>query len=246
MTKRPPHLSLALAVTLAGWLPLASGCSDDTLTRRPGPTGSTEPAVEGAFTPIWTAGGVGNTFHHPQAMDGVRTADAREVLERMAEEGPPAYRARVHGCRKMRYGTIGRVLADLGVDTAATGATSAGRMYREADQALGAPNYAARVPETTELTTATASRLFDILVQAAPEIIENLENEERCQIGDRGVTLFDASGACTEDGLTCLLGEPATEQHVALCDTVVARASSPERGRVLAVASILAATATCE
>ncbi len=233
-------------LALLGALPLAQGCSDDTLTHRPGPAGSTEPAVEGAFTPIWTAGGVVNTFHHPQAIDGVRTADAREVLERMAEEGPPAYRARVHGCRKMRYGTVGRLLTDLGVDMSATGATTAGRMYRDADQALGAPNYAARMPETTELTTASASRLFDILVQAAPEIIANIESEERCQIGDRGVTLFDASGACTEEGLTCLLGEPASDQHVALCNTVVARATSPERGQVLAVASILAATATCE
>ncbi len=60
------------------------------------------------------------------------------------------------------------------------------------------------------------------------------------------MTIFDASGNCTEAGLTCLLGEPATEEHVALCDHMVDRASSPETGRVVAVASILAAAATCE
>ena len=221
------------------------GCSSEDLLRRtPGP--GTDPGVEGVFDPAATVGGTENTFHQPAGIDGVRVADAREVLERMEEEGPPAYRARVHGCRKMRYGTIGRVLDGLGVNVAADTPSAAGRMYRGADQALGVANYAARIPETTELTTASASRLFDILVVAAPEIIANVEGEERCRIGERGVDLFDASGHCTEEGLTCLLGEPASEAHVGLCAQIVDRASSPEQGQVLAVASILAAMATCE
>ncbi len=232
---------LSIVLLLVG---LTACQGSEVLPMAPGPQGSTEPFIPEVFTPLLTAGGVDNTFHHPQSIDNVRTADAREVLERMAEEGPPAYRARVHGCRKMRYGTVGRMLRDLGVDTAAM--DGAGRMYRGADQALGAPNYAARVAETTELTTASASRLFDLLVVAAPEIIENVESQERCQIGDRGVQIFDADGDCTEEGLTCLLGQPATSEHIALCDLMVDRASSPETGRVVAVASVLAAAATCE
>jgi hypothetical protein len=221
-----------------------AGCSSVDLGRGGNPLEPTEPHVEGVFSPTDTVGGVVNTFHHPASIDGVRTADARAVLERMEAEGPPEYRSRVHGCRKMRYGTVGRVLADLGVDTAATG--GAGAMWQDADQALGAPNYAARVPETTELTAASASRLFDILVAAAPEIIANMPNEERCRIGDRGATMFDATGHCTADGITCLLGEPATPEHVALCDEYATRATTPEKGRVLAVASLLAAASTCE
>lgn len=235
-------LGVACALALA-----SAGCSGvDLAGRGPGPEGSMEPPVSGAFTPVLTTGGVANTFHHPQSIDGVRVADAREVLSRMAEEGPPAYRSRVHACRKMRYGTVGRMLGSLGVDTAAEGELSAGRMWREADQALGAPNYAARVPETTELTTASASRLFDILVQAAPEIIERMPTQERCMIGERGATIFDAEGRCTEEGLTCLLGEPASPEHVELCTVIASRATTPENGRVLAVASMLAAAATCE
>ncbi|MDQ3035755.1 MAG: hypothetical protein M3Y87_25350 [Myxococcota bacterium] len=237
-----------LRVAALAMLALAgAGCSGvDLRGRGPGPEGSTEPPVSGAFTPIFTTGGVTNTFHHPQSIDGVRVADAREVLARMEEEGPPAYRARVHACRKMRYGTIGRMLASLGVDTAADGETSPGRMWREADQALGAPNYAARIPETTELTTASASRLFDILVQAAPEIIASMPTQERCMVGERGATIFDADGACTEEGLTCLLGEPASAEHVELCTVIARRATTPEKGRIVAVASMLAAAATCE
>jgi hypothetical protein len=119
-------------------------------------------------------------------------------------------------------------------------------MYRNSDQALGAPNYEARIPETTELTTSSASRLFDILVQAAPEIIANMPNVERCRIGDRGAAIFDESGRCTLEGLTCLLGEPATPEHVALCEQYVSRATTREKGRIVAVASMLAAAVTCE
>lgn len=250
MKKTNDTNSLRVALGAACVLALASaGCSGVDLAGRtpgPGPEGSMEPPVSGAFTPVLTTGGVANTFHHPQSIDGVRVADAREVLSRMAEEGPPAYRSRVHACRKMRYGTVGRMLGSLGVDTASTTELSAGRMWREADQALGAPNYGARVPETTELTTASASRLFDILVQAAPEIIERMPTQERCMIGERGATVFDEDGACTEEGLTCLLGEPASPEHVELCTVIASRATTPEKGRILAVASMLAAAATCE
>ena len=240
------HHAIRALLALALLVP-AAGCGGEMSMRAPG-TGEpgTDPIlhVQGTFSPSETAAGIENTFHHPQAIDGVRVADAREVLERMEEEGPPAFRSRVHACRKMRYGTIGRMLADLGVDTQAE--DGAGAMWRGADQALGAPNYAARVPETTELTTASASKLFDILVAAAPQIIANLPSVERCQIGDRGAAVFDETGACTEEGLTCLLGEPATAEHVALCDEFTSRATTTEKGQVLAVASMLAAAATCE
>lgn len=235
-------LRIALVAALAGCGgEMANGA---TLT----PTGETPtgeaPRVQGVFDPSETTAGISNTFHHPGALDGVTPRTAREVLERMEEEGPPAFRARVHGCRKMRYGTVGRVLGGVGIDTAAE--TGAGQMWRDADQALGAPNYAARVPETTELTTASASRLFDILVAGAPEIIANMPAEERCMIGTRGAVMFDADGACTEEGLTCLLGEPASEEHVLLCTELASRATTPEKGQIIAVASMLAAAATCE
>lgn len=204
------------------------------------------PRVAGTFSPASTAGGILNTFHHPASVDGAASTDPREALARMAAEGPPAYRSRVHGCRKMRYRTIGRMLSGLGVDLSAEGETSAGRLWRSADQALGAPNYAARIPETTEMTTASASRLFDILVQAAPEIIANMPAQERCQVGGAGVSIFEADGTCSADGLTCLLGEPASEEHVALCDAIVERATTPDKGQIIAVASMLSAASTCE
>lgn len=204
-----------------------------------------EPPEDGDYTPEpETAGGTESTFDHPEL--GPPSVSPREALERMQETGPPAFAARVHGCRKVPYRTIGRVLTSLGVDLAADDGDSAGALYRRSDQALGAPNYSARIPETTSLSVASASRLFDILVQAAPEVIANLPDQERCMVGETGAQLFDEDGRCIRRGLSCLLGTPATDAHVGLCDDTVARAATPEEGQRIAVASLLAAQLTCE
>ena len=228
------HVVLALLLSACGQ-PLYDGAP---------PNPSDTPTVPDTFVPELAAGGILNTFHHPAGLGGEATTDQSEILARMEDEGPPAFRARVHGCRKMRYRTVGTVLSGLGVDLSAE--SGAGAMYRASDQALGAPNYEARIPESAELTTASASRLFDILVQAAPEIIEAMPSREECRVGSAGVSVFDESGACTRDGISCLLGEVASEEQVALCNEFRTRASTPEKGRLIAVASILAASMTCE
>jgi len=224
---------------------LLSGCADV-----PDPyLGEDEPyvpPVDDDMTPEpETAADVTLTFDHPAEL-GAMVVSPREALERMQREGPPVFSSRVHGCRKMRYDTLGTVLASRGVDLASEEPTSAGAMYRSADQALGAPNYAGRVPEATELTVASSSRLFDILVQAAPEILANLPSREECFERGAGVTFLDAAGRCSEPGLTCLLGETATPEHVALCNDTISRAATPEEGQRIAVASLLAAQFTCE
>jgi hypothetical protein len=178
-----------------------------------------------------TSGGEDNTFDHPSNLD------VWALLERLAEEGPPRYSARVHACAKMRFATVGRVLASFGVDLAGP----VGDAWRASEASLGAPDYAARQRENHELTMASASRLFDLFASAAPEIIAAAETAPGC-----GTPIFDASGRCARDGLTCLLGLPAEDAHLAVCDEIVARASSPELGRTIAVAAIAAAGHTCE
>jgi len=187
------------------------------------------------------SGGEDNTYDHPGT-----NLDPFELLERLRQEGPPRYAARVHSCAKMKYDTIGTILASRGVNLGNTVALSAGRLWRESDQALGAPNYAARQREARELSTATASKLFDIFVQAAPEIIAALPNRAECQVAGVGVTLFNAENQCNADGITCLLGVPATASHLELCNLTIQRASSVETGKLIAVASLLAAAHTCE
>jgi hypothetical protein len=168
--------------------------------------------------------------------------DPYEELEGLQREGPPRYSSRVHGCTKMRYLTLGNVLASRGVALAATGEDSAGRIYREGRPALGAPNYDARIRETIELGLATTSKVFDIFVQAAPEIIATMPSRPECG----GAALFDAFNRCTADGVSCLMGVPASPTHLQICDQTVARATDVESGKRLAVAVLAAAAHTCE
>jgi hypothetical protein len=204
------------------------------------------PPVEEDYRPVpETSGGETTSFEHPDSI-GRSQVTVEEVLTRMTEEGPVEYSSRVHACRKMPYSTLGRVLEGFGVDLQDDGATSAGRLYRRGAQALGAPNYGARISESSDLTTASAAKLFDIMVQAAPDIIANVPSLERCELGGEPSAVFRDDGTCSRNGLSCLLGERATMAHVELCDDTVARADDPDEGRIIAVASMLAAAFTCE
>ncbi len=168
--------------------------------------------------------------------------DPYEELERIQRDGPPRYTSRVHGCAKMRYLTLGNVLESRGVALGAAGEVSAGALYRDGRAALGAASYAARIRETVALGLATTSKLFDILVQAAPEIIARMPGRPECG----GAALFDAAGRCTADGVSCLIGVPATPTHLQVCEQTVSRAADVESGRRLAVAVLAAAAHTCE
>ncbi len=190
--------------------------------------------------PGGASGGEDNTFDHPDTQP-----DVWELYERMNEEGPPKYTARVHSCPKVRYRTLGNVLASRGVNLAG-GADTAGSSFALSGQALGQPNYGARKRENLDLTTASASKLFDIFAQAAPEIIANMPSLELCKVGGAGAQLFNQYDQCLADGVSCLIGVSATASHMEICNQTVANASDPERGKVMAVALLAAAAHTCE
>jgi hypothetical protein len=187
------------------------------------------------------SGGDDNTFDHPEVIP-----DVWDLLDRLSQEGPPEFSARVHSCPKMKYQTIGNVLASRGVDLGGGGDTSAGQMWRDSSQALGAANYAARVPERTELTTASAAKLYDIWSQAAQQIIDQMPGRAECTVGGVGARMFNELDQCTADGISCLLGVPATAGHVELCNEMVERATTPATGKIIAVAALAAAAHTCE
>jgi hypothetical protein len=200
------------------------------------PAPDDDPVPEGP-----ASGGDENTFDHPEIMP-----DVWGLLDRLSQEGPPEFSARVHSCPKMKYRTIGNVIASRGVDLGGTGETNAGQMWRDSMQALGAANYAARVPERTELTTASAAKLYDIWSQAAQQIIDQMPNRAECTVGGAPARMFNDLDQCSADGITCLLGVPATAAHVELCNEMVDRATTPETGKIIAVAALAAAAHTCE
>ncbi len=186
------------------------------------------------------AGGEDNTFDHTDPID------PWAVLDRIMVEGPPTYSAHVHSCMKMKYGTLGRVLTSRGVSLTNTTATSAGALYTNGLQAMGVATYAQRQAEATELTTAGASKILDIFASAAPEVIAAMPNRTECAVGGIPAQMFDAAGACTAQGIECITGLPASPPQVELCSQIVLRASTPTKGRNMAVAIMMAGAHICE
>lgn len=220
--------NLTILVASLGLLATACGGLDETTT-------------DGTPTPGTTTGGEDNTFDHDNS--GFNPFD---LIDRLAKEGPPRFTARVHSCPKVRYKTFGNVLTSLGVNTADVTALSAGQLYTSGFGAMGGPNYANRIRENLNITTSSASRMFDIFAAAADTIITNIPTLQRCQVNGVGAQIFDASNACRLDGIECLIGVPAQPAHVDFCNITVSSASDVATGKRIAVAAMLAAAYTCE
>jgi hypothetical protein len=209
----------------------AAACTGDVDGQPP-----TDPNPSGS-----TAGGTDNTFDHDN--NGYRPWD---LIDRLAQQGPPKFTSRVHSCPKVRVATLGNVLTAVGINVGNTTALSAGQLYTSGTNALGGPNYANRIRENIQATTSGMSRMFDIFAAGADEIITAVPNLQRCQVGGIGATLFDASNACRPEGITCITGIPATAAHLDFCNLAVTGASDVATGKRLAVAAIMAAAYTCE
>lgn len=205
---------------------LAAACTDDVPTENTPPPGS-------------TSGNEDTTFDHDNDY-----ISPWELLDRLTKEGPPRYTSHVHSCSKVRYRTLGNVLSGVGVNTANATALSAGDLYRNGFNALGGPNYANRIRENIAITTSGASKEFDIFAAAAPEVIAafGANTVARCP----GAQLFDAANTCRPEGISCLIGAPATSRHLDYCNLTVSSASTVDVGKRLAVAAMLAAAYTCE
>jgi len=237
---RKLNISMVIAaLSLAGCLNGGGGMGSGTGTGDGTGDGTQTPGGSLGIGSGSTSGGPGNTFDHDND-----SPDPFAVLQRIQAQGPPEVSERMHSCEKMKYATVGNVLKSLGVNMAATGATSAAVLYKNGSQAMGAPNYGARVSESIELTTAGATKLFDIFVQAAPEVIAAIPNVAKKN--GAAIQMFDANGKCTADGVAFLQGAPATQAQVDLCNNILGSASTPAIGQTLAVGTLLAAAHTCE
>ena len=206
---------------------LASACTDDV------PTDTNTPP------PGSTSGSEDSTFDHDNDY-----ISPWELLDRLTKEGPPRYTSHVHSCPKVRYRTLGQVLTDVGVDINNQAGLSAGDLYQSGFNALGGPNYANRIRENIDISTSGSSREFDIFAAAATEVIDSFTagTIARCP----GAQLFDAANTCRPEGIACLIGAPATSRHLEYCNLTVTSASTPDVGKRLAVAALLAAAYTCE
>jgi len=243
----PLGVAAVLSLTAAPAI-LSSGCAGpppDDLARKQ--KFIEDPNQDPSQAPGVYVGGEDNTFSHQSDIGGQAARDPFDILAQRQEEGPPEVRTRMHSCQKVQYTTLRNVLTSFGVDINKTGnPPAAGQLWKGGSGALGVANYDARVGETIVWSSAGAAKLFDIFVQAAPEIIANMPNLDQCKSNGAATNMFDAMDQCTADGISCLIGRPATDSHVNICNSLVKAASSPDAGKKIAVATLLSAAHSCE
>ncbi len=194
----------------------------------------------------------GNTQHHfqdPNSGDNGITDPNSQHAEDVVV-GSAEVVARLHSCSKITYSSLGNILKGRGVNTTSTTANSAGLLYKGGASALGVSNYSGRVPEMIIPSTAALSKEFDIMVAAGQEIQAAVKAGTLTSPACTGTAIVDSSGNFTKDGLTCLMGKPATPDHIAIANdavtTAVSQGLTKDQGQQIAISAILEAANTCE
>jgi hypothetical protein len=159
---------------------------------------------------------------------------------------------RLHGCQKLTHRAIGAFLQSRGVDLkSGTAAT----LYSGALDSLGVPKVDSRAREKSFHTTAAATKLFDIFLAAAPQIIANMGDAAKapaCVLDGTTKPMFDPNdGSCVYESVSCLLGRPAQPNDMALCNQLIKEADPANMNdvsikRQIAVGALLSAGHTCE
>jgi hypothetical protein len=132
---------------------------------------------------------------------------------------------------------------------------TAGYLYFTGKNALGVPKLDSRLSEKEEHTTASAMKLMDIFVQSAQQIINNIGDPVKapaCTLNGKNLPMFDpVDGSCVEESVSCLIGQPASDDHILLCNLIIQKAKQGDQSdlnkkRIIAVSTLLSAAHSCQ
>jgi hypothetical protein len=188
----------------------------------------------------------GNTQQHHQEVNlGQHGVTEPPVVEKLTMTvGSIEVEARLHSCTKLTYATLGQILTSRGIDMTSTAKGSPGAIYLGGTSALGLADYPARVPEMLAPSAATLSKQMDIFVAAASALPASTAFPATTACP--GVTLQDATGNFTMDGISCLIGKPATDAYLTIANQIMSEAPDSITGTQLAISTLLEAAHTCE
>lgn len=223
------HLLTIAFGTLAVIAGCASNSGDDELG------GSDPNSKELSKDPEATAGGEDNTQNHMNGNEDPNSNVEAKKSDDLLNGGADRV-SRMHGCEKISYDALGKILAARGVNI--TGGT-AGNMYRNGTPSLGVANYRSRIREAAFPSTASHAKQFDIFVAAATDIIANLKTSTACP----GLSVLGADGKFSKDAISCIIGAPAGDDFKVIADQALA--DNPTDGAKIAVASLLTSTYAC-
>ena len=236
---------LALTLISSAMLALA-GCdgTNDSLSNGGG--------GESVATNTDQAGGGGpngdNHSQDPNGADPTAAFTAPDPSQKRVDDatsGSPETIARLHSCGKVSVQSLQSILATRGINVNGGGG-SAGAIYKAGLATLGQANYPSRVPEASFATASGMTKQMDIFAASASEVAMANWAPTGCQVAGAPVKLFDASGNFTKDGVSCLIGKPARQEHVDLANAAVTQASTPAIGKQIAISALLSAAHTCE
>lgn len=190
-----------------------------------------------------TTGSGDSTYDHANDSVGSDLSPVDPAEVRAASS--PEVTSRLHSCGKMTVASLGRLLESRGLGGGGArpdGIPSAQDILGnpETAAALGAPNYDGRVPEAAFGSTSAVAKAFDIYMLASYDAVDPTFNAPACP----GVKVLGDDGKFTKDGVSCLIGKPATSEHVAIANDAIVQ--NPTDGAKIAIAAMLAAAHTCQ
>src|SRR5690606_27116732 len=140
---------------------------------------------------------------------------------------------RLHACGKLTYASLGSFLSSRGLTGQGggrpNGIQSSQQIYNGAAAAYGTAYYNGRVAETVYASTSAMSKMMDIFAMASYDAVADNCAAEACP----DTQILGAAGKFTKDGLSCLMGKPALDEHVAIAHDAIAK--NPEDGAQIAI-----------
>jgi hypothetical protein len=228
-----------LILTLISVAALGLGaCDDGTADELGNGTGG-----GGRRGPNDTQGGEDSTFDHSNDPGGSAPGAEFQPPEpgQMRLIGSPEVTSRLHACGKLTNSSIAEMLRSRALSGGnPTGTQSAQQIFNAAGPALGAANYNGRVPEAPFASTSAMAKMFDIYTMGSYAAVGANWAPPACE----GTKVLDADGKFTMDGISCLIGKPATVEHVAIANDAIAK--NPQDGAKIAIAAMLSAAHTCQ
>jgi hypothetical protein len=230
-----------IALTLIGVAAIALGACTD------GTSDSLSDGRTGGGDPNGTAGSEETTFDHDNGSPAAPGADTNAPTEpaQVRIVGSPEITSRLHACGKLSVASLGALLTSRGLTGGGTrpaGALSGQAIYMQGatPAAIGAANYNGRVPEAPFASTSAMAKMFDIYTMASYDAITPTWTAPACP----AVKVLGADGKFTKDGLSCLMGKPAKDEHLAIANDAIVK--NPTDGAKIAIAALLSAAHTCQ
>jgi hypothetical protein len=234
-----------VALTLISIAALAlAACSDGTSDSLKDGAGG------GSGDPNGTAGNENTTYDHSNDPGGAANGADYQPVEpgQVRLVGSPEVTSRLHSCGKLSVTSLGDLLTSRGLTGGGTrpqttpASPSGLAIYKQQSTpaAFGGANYNGRVPEAPFASTSAMAKMFDIFTMASYDAVAANWTAPACP----DVKVLGTDGKFTKDGLTCLMGKPARDEHLAIANDAIAK--NPTDGAKIAIAALLSAAHTCQ